>query len=163
MHAFTGFKPLIEKYLQIHTSSLESHLFDCPADRFHYADFASPKLVMRGLNQESSSGFSSYGFNGGNVTGLPHGRGIAGLKMTAIKVPDRTPLALENSAFIPWSWHKPRQPLSGSNALFNNALNTVSFLDGHVATVKIFWNGDPNFFAVQQEPPLGYSYHCSDQ
>src|SRR5262245_62173876 len=30
MHAFTGFKPLLEKYLHSRAASLESHLFDCP-------------------------------------------------------------------------------------------------------------------------------------
>jgi prepilin-type N-terminal cleavage/methylation domain-containing protein len=162
MRAFTGFKPLLEKYLLSHATSFEGRLFDCPADRFHFADFTSPKLVKHGLSRESSSNFSSYGFNGGNATGLPNGRGIAGLKIAGIKAPDRTPLALELSAFIPWSWHKPRQPLSGSNALFNDALNTVSFLDGHVTAIKIFWNGNPNSFAVQQEPPSGYAYQWSD-
>ncbi len=163
LRALTGFRALLERHAGVKAALSGANVFDCPADRFHFADFTTrPILVMRGLNQESTSDFSSYGFNGGNATGLPGGRGIAGRKISQVKSPDRTPLALENSGFIPWSWHDPFLPLSRSPGFLNNARNNISFLDGHSAEANIYWSGNTNLFAVQQEPPPGYAYQWFD-
>jgi len=61
-------------------------------------------------------------------------------------------------AFFPWSWHQPARRVP----LFNDAKNVVSFVDGHVAYIKIHWNNNtPHDFALQHEPPASYDYKWS--
>ncbi len=50
--------------------------------------------------------------------------------------------------------------------LFNNAKNFVSFVDGHVSYIKIYWNSAANsdgFYsmAFYYDPPAGYDYQWS--
>ncbi len=162
LHALTGFKSRLGKYLGASTATGHP-LFDCPADKFHYSDLSTtPKFVARGLNQESSSDFSSYGFNGGNATGLPNAHGIAGRKIASIRQPSRIAFALENSGFIPWSWHKPVKKVTDGGPPFRDPMNIISFLDGHSVITPVFWNGNPLSFSMQQEPPVGYAYAWSD-
>jgi prepilin-type processing-associated H-X9-DG protein len=106
-------------------------------------------------------------FNGGdNVTRnfgvfdvtLP---GLTGVKLTSIKHPSRTALVTEWSASAPWSWHEPSPSL-----MFNDAKNVVSFVDGHVSYIKIFWNSTPHpggtlSLALQYDPPTSYDYQWS--
>jgi prepilin-type processing-associated H-X9-DG protein len=106
-------------------------------------------------------------FNGGdNVTRkfntfevtLP---GLTGVKLTAIKHPGRTVLVAEGSAAVPWSWHEP-----SSSLMFNDARNVISFVDGHVSYIKIYWNSTPYpggtmSLSVQYDPPRSYDYQWS--
>jgi prepilin-type processing-associated H-X9-DG protein len=50
--------------------------------------------------------------------------------------------------------------------LFDDARNMVSFVDGHVSYIKIFWNPGPVqpgvwALAIQYDPPAGYDYRWS--
>jgi prepilin-type processing-associated H-X9-DG protein len=74
----------------------------------------------------------------------------------------------EFPAFAPFSWHEPK---SFSNWIpfqkpfFNNAKNMVSFVDGHVRYVKIYWNSVPTNYVLRgadyYDPPAGYDYQWS--
>jgi len=160
MDGNTAFKKLLD------TQSI-SNVFSCPSDKFYY-DFrmnrtvASP-FVPKGFHEQSISEYSSYGFNGGEPTVFGYRTpGIAGVKLSSVKNPIRTVLVAELSAYFPWSWHKPE-----STAPFKNAENVVSFVDGHVSYVKIYWNSAfryPNgasSLALEFDPPAGYDYQWS--
>ncbi|MDB6131582.1 MAG: hypothetical protein JWM04_2689, partial [Verrucomicrobiales bacterium] len=68
----------------------------------------------------------------------------------------------EASAYIPWSWHQPKLPFTHQNAIFSDAMNMVSFVDGHVSYIKIYWDGvNRPGLALNYNPPAGYEYRWS--
>jgi prepilin-type N-terminal cleavage/methylation domain-containing protein len=150
----TAFKRLIE-------NSSNSNLFICPADTFYYryGTNAGGGYVSHGLHEESSAEYSSYGFNGGQMTIFGTNTiGIAGRKLSSIKEPTKTVLVAEMSAYFPWSWHEPRRGVP----LFNDAKNMIGFVDGHISYIKIYWNSStPDDFALQYDPAAGYGYKWS--
>jgi hypothetical protein len=88
-------------------------------------------------------------------------RGLTGIKMSAVRNPGRTVLVAEASAYFPWSWHEP-----SSQLLFNDAMNMISFVDGQVSYIKIYWNSTPypggsKSLAAQYDPPASYEYQWS--
>ena len=154
MDGNTAFKKLLE------VQSV-SNLFKCPADTFYFTFSANtgPVYVPQSLHAQAVSEYSSYGFNGGQKTIFGTNTiGIAGQKLSSIKNPVKTVLVAEMPAYMPWSWH---QPMSRT-PLFNDARDIVSFVDGHVNYIKIYWNaGTPGDFALEYEPPGGYDYQWS--
>lgn len=169
---YAGYKELMKSYVGVNgDSSPQDRLFACPADRF-FPSFVTNgpppmKYVRESFHDLAFSGFSSYMFNGGdNVTRhfgafdvtLP---GLAGVKLSSIKHPTRTVLVAEYSSSVPWSWHEPSPFL-----MFTDAKNIVSFADGHVSYIKIYWNSTPypggtSTLAVQYNPPASYDYQWS--
>jgi prepilin-type processing-associated H-X9-DG protein len=90
--------------------------------------------------------------------------GIAGQTMSSIMHPARTVLVAELPAFIPYSWHQPKRPFNKMNSIFNNSMNMVSFVDGHVSYLKMYWKGSwlPGpVLAMDYDPPAGYDYQWS--
>lgn len=150
----TAFKTLLE-------NRGNSNLFRCPADTFFYAYGRDSGGVpqRRPLHSDAVSEFSSYGFNGGQMTIFGTNTiGIAGRKFSSIKRPARTVLAFELPAFFPYSWHEPKR----GEPLFDDAKNVLCYVDGHVAYVKIYWNTKtPDDFAGQYDPPAAYDYQWS--
>ena len=165
---YSGYKQLMKNYVgENGTSSLQNKLFACPADAF-YPNYAFVKdqpppwqYVQKSLHDEPFLDFSSYAFNGGdNLTRTAGANaytrlGLNGVKLSSIKRPSRTVLIAEGSAPFPWSWHEPSPRLQ-----FNDAKNVVSFVDGHVSYIKMFFKDGkgPAFF---YEPPAGYDYQWS--
>ncbi len=175
---YTGYKALMKSYVGLRGKSSEKDkVFACPADIFYY-DYSlghyprsAPLVgyVPRSVCARPDFDYSSYLFNGGNLMSNrkhePIGRpGIAGLSLSAIRRPARTVLVTEVPALIPFSWHQPKRPVSSAkNEYFNNAMNMVSFVDGHVSYVKIFWKTSwpPASCAGDYDPPEGYEYQWS--
>ena len=180
-----GYKELMKSYVGLRgASSPQDTLFACPADVYYYdtafgkRNPASPSYegyVAERWCAQSNSDFTSYVFNAGNLFGpgkqaaLP---GIAGMPLGTIKHPSRTVLVTEAPALIPFSWHQPRRLLfelmrSGVDCqtrFFNDSMNTVSFADGHVSYVKIYWKPSTNFVfspACAYDPPQEYAYQWS--
>lgn len=118
------------------------------------------RYVPHGLWERSIADHSSYAFNGGNSLAASNA-GIAGLTLSAIREPAKTILVAEGSAYIPWSWHRPKRPLTHENARFNNALNMTSFVEGHVSYIQIFWDARRSGLALYYDPPPGYDYRWS--
>ncbi|MGH7867542.1 MAG: prepilin-type cleavage/methylation domain-containing protein, partial [Candidatus Dormibacteraceae bacterium] len=93
--------------------------------------------------------------------------GLTGLKLSSIKSPTKTILAAEVSALAPWSWHNPQWPDVPREPLtYSDARNMVSFVDGHVDYIRIYWNTnrypDGGYsFAMSYDPPAGYDYRWS--
>jgi hypothetical protein len=173
--SFTGYKKFMQRYVGAEGGlSRKAKLFACPADRFFYTvTNASVVAKTEPLHDQSFVDFSSYGFNGGNlVTNLsPFGidvsqSGIAGRTISSIRNPVKTVLLAEAPAFEPFSWHQPRRPLCAENACFNGARDMVSFVDGHVSYVNIFWTDTSVTNHVRLgagfiNPPTGYDYQWS--
>jgi prepilin-type N-terminal cleavage/methylation domain-containing protein/prepilin-type processing-associated H-X9-DG protein len=183
---FEGYKELVKGYVGLHgASSSRDRLFACPADVYYY-DTAFGKrhpgpgyegYIPESWCAQSNSDFSSYVLNAGNLMGTkkhPEGilPGIAGLTLSSIKHPSRTVLVTETPALIPFSWHQPRRFLfalmrSGIDCrtlFFNNSMNMVSFVDGHVSYVKIYWKPSTDYVfsaACKYDPPDGYDYQWS--
>jgi prepilin-type N-terminal cleavage/methylation domain-containing protein/prepilin-type processing-associated H-X9-DG protein len=161
---YSGYKQLTKSYVGLKgVSSQQDKLFACPADTFYLDVFSEhgtwpPRCVEESLHDQAVMDFSSYGFNGGdnltrtagtNVYTRP---GLGGVKLSAIKHPARTLLVVENSAPAPWSWHEPLR-----RAQFNDAKSVVSFVDGHVAFVRMYWDRS-KFYAGFCDPPASYDY-----
>lgn len=154
MDGNTAFKRLLE------IQSI-SNVFKCPADTFYftYGTNAGGGYVAQSLYAQAASDYTSYGFNGGQKTIFGTNTiGIAGQRLSSIRNPTKTVLVTEMPAYFPWSWHRPM----GRTPLFNNARNVVSFVDGHVNYIKIYWNaGTPSDSALEYDPPEGYDYKWS--
>lgn len=172
---FSGYKELMKSYVGLNgQSSPSDRLFACPSDTF-FPSYVQPVsnayyYVRESLHRQTNFDYSSYAFNGGdNQTRTSEAGnwtppGLTGVKLSSVKHPPQTLLVMEASALVPWSWHNPvPQP----NALpFNDAMNVVSFVDGHVNYTKIYWNSArlPNgglTFAFGYNPPAGYDYQWS--
>jgi prepilin-type N-terminal cleavage/methylation domain-containing protein len=159
-----SYKRLVKNYAGLRdSSSAQDKLFACPADTFRY-DWPGPVYKAASFSADSNTDYTSYGFNGGNVlTNLPppySAPGIFGRKLASINVPTKTVLVTEVSAFFPWSWHEPQRPPPNLWGV-NNAKNIVSYADGHVNYVKIYWNSNINWLTSFYDPPAEYDYKWS--
>lgn len=171
--AFSNYKELMKSYVGLKGEpSAKEKLFACPADTFYfdYAFTSSPRgYVPKSLCTQSNNDYSSYSFNAGNLNRVRfHGTnftepGIAGMKLSSIKHPSRTVLVAEMPAFIPYSWHQPKRPFSQANSIFNNSRNVISFVDGHVNYIKMYWDTawPVGTLALAHAPPAGYDYQWS--
>jgi prepilin-type N-terminal cleavage/methylation domain-containing protein len=162
-----SYQKLMRSYVGVSGAlSPQNKLFACPSDTFYYG--FGPRIretgfVPESVHDQSWSQYSSYAFNGNQFTNLPapyHGEsvmGISGRKLSSIKTPTKTVLIAEHPAFIPFSWHQPKRPISNpKSCFFNNAMDMVSFVDGHVSYIKMYW--DTNLFSMVYNPPAGYDY-----
>jgi prepilin-type N-terminal cleavage/methylation domain-containing protein len=177
------YRELLQGYLGLNgPPSPQDKVFACPADTFFYK--LTPtwnfQLVAEGRHTDSNSLYSSYQFNGGNSTNrslwtefypeIKAFPGISSLKLTSIQHPARTVLAAETTAFAPYSWHEPKPAMIMPSGLllpfFNDAKDEVSFVDGHVSYLKMYWNSSTNalgFYSAAYfyDPPAGYDYQWS--
>jgi prepilin-type N-terminal cleavage/methylation domain-containing protein len=173
---YSAYKAIVKSYVGLNgSSSPPDKLFACPADTFYPSDVINfsphaPQYVQGSLHDQSILDFSSYLFNGGdhathsiplftNVVVVTR-PGLTGVKLSSVKHPSRSLLVVEASAAWPWSWHDP-SPLTQ----FNDAKSVLSFVDGHVAYPKIYWqNPHPSgtlSYAVLYDPPVNYDYQWS--
>jgi len=164
------YKKCLETNLALHGhSSSQDSIFACPADRFHYSDYGFPCTNFpQGMHEDRRYSYTSYFFNGFNINSNrgsngPPLLGIAGRKFVSIKEPYRTLLVCEGPACFPYSWHRPK-PIPGIGSVgihpaFNDAMDVVSFVDGHANYSKMYWPGLD--LAVSQDPPAGYDYKWS--
>lgn len=181
---YFGYKELMKHYLGLNgTSSPQDRIFTCPADSFfpYFLLTNAPKSdpaynVRQSLHDQSFSDYSSYAFNGGDNkwrTDALRGDvytwlGLKNCTLSSVKKPSRTIFVSEASAHCPWSWHNPQWPNASQGYLltFNNAQNVVSFVDGHLSYIKIYWNRTPCpsgalSFSDGYDPPAGYDYQWS--
>jgi len=168
---YSGYKALMKNYVGLKgASSAQEKLFACPADVFNVGALVGDmdhagQFVKRSLHDSPNLDYSSYAFNGGdNVT--RKGKqgvgftllGLAGVKLSDVKHPDRTILLAEFPALYPYSWH---DPTSHGVAYLNGVVcldskNVVSFVDGHVSYIKMYCAY--RVTACLTNPPAGYDY-----
>jgi hypothetical protein len=92
----------------------------------------------------------------------PNYPGLTGVKLSSVKHPGKTVLVLEVAALAPWSWHEPSSHgvAREDGTYYNDSKNVVSFVDGHVDYIKMYWNpgqGPATFY----NPPAKYNYQWS--
>ncbi len=177
MHSlYSGYKALMKSYVGLQgASSPRDKLFACPADVFNMGallnDWPHALQVVKGsLHDSSAFDYSSYGFNGGDnaVRKLYNGKtninfsllGLGGFKLSAVRHPEKTLLLMEVPATLPYSWHDPKSHgASKDGMVYNDSKNVVSFVDGHVNYIKMYWKD--HILANMANPPAGYDYQWS--
>jgi prepilin-type N-terminal cleavage/methylation domain-containing protein len=134
--------------------------FVCAADDWVFTGtlgswFTDPPLSGQGFCNQSWTDFSSYWFNGLARGDNTNDVGMAQKPFATTREPSKTELIGEISGGGALSSHNRKQPLQ-----FPDALNVMSFVDGHVSYIKIYWNGTqgPDGFSAFYEPPAGYDY-----
>jgi prepilin-type N-terminal cleavage/methylation domain-containing protein/prepilin-type processing-associated H-X9-DG protein len=166
---FTSYIGMIRNYVATGPDSVGAKVFVCPADRFYYdiPTMARAYTIPQPLHSQPGMNSTSYAFNAGNfprgATQAAHWPGIAGWKSSAVRHPARTLLVFEYPALIPYSWHRP----ATKPGHHNNAPCVVSFVDGHVSFLKMFWDeagakGD-HLESWQYDPPPPYDYQWSGE
>ena len=159
------YKSFVKNYIGLSGASTPNDkIFACPADKFFYAGtFGSFTNIP--LHEQARSDFSSYDYNTGNLR-TNHGSGtmfpgIAGKNEASVSQPTKTILVGEMPAWIPFSWHNRQSALQ-----FNNAMNQLTFVDGHIGYVKIYWDAsrtNTTSASLCYDPPAGYEYRWSGQ
>jgi len=172
---YITYKEAVKSYVGLNNaSSPQDRIFNCPADIFYY-DETSADYVPHGRHEQAFYDYSSYVFNGGNLllTNYPNFAdvgalpGIGGQKLDSIKNSFKTVLVAEASAVFPYSWHQPKPSAPGGLPMFDDARNMVSFADGHVGYINIYWNSAIRYpngnssVAAYYDPPAGYEYQWS--
>lgn len=163
------YRTLMGSYVGLNGApSAQDKLFACPADTFRYwTDNGAVIFSATGRHESARQNYTSYVFNGINKDQTNRSAsgailGIAGQKLSSLGHPEKTLLIMEQPAFFPYSWHKPKQPISDPNScFFNNSKNMVSFADGHVSYASMYWNGQAGSLAMFYNPPAGYEYQWS--
>ena len=117
-------------------------VFRCPRDRgwVPHPGYLTP------LWQVASCDYSSYIFNGvdnepddeSSTAPGSNGNNLLNFKLANVRHPSRTWLMAEWSFSWAFSWHKS---LTGAaNIPYNNCLNNLSFVDGHAASIKTYYD-----------------------
>jgi prepilin-type N-terminal cleavage/methylation domain-containing protein/prepilin-type processing-associated H-X9-DG protein len=142
------YKELDKNYAGItRPSSSNDLVFQCPMDRGGENDWPQwPNhfYLWRDLD------FGSYVFNGCDSTtdGVGTTNNLLNIKLGTVRHPVRTWLMAEWSIHWAYSWH---YSLTGQQYISeNNALVNVSFVDGHAALIKEYYNAFVGSF------PAGY-------
>jgi prepilin-type N-terminal cleavage/methylation domain-containing protein len=137
-------------------------VFRCPKDR----GWAPNPAYLKPLWQTRSVDYSSYIFNGVNTQpDDQNGNNLLNMKLVNVQHPTRTWLMAEWSFSWAYSWHKS---LTGkANIPYNNCLNSLSFVDGHAASIKTYYDAASGVYpggyytypsAGTPAIPLGYDY-----
>jgi prepilin-type N-terminal cleavage/methylation domain-containing protein len=154
----------INSYLSRNGSSTNDQLFGCPSDTFDCTkslieDFFYPHPTSgRGFHHLKQTDYSSYIFNG-EAAGSADTR-VTRKAFASVRQPSRLVLVSEFSAALGLSGHAP-QGLQQCN----NAKNVLTFIDGHVGYIPMYWNGNSGIENIpcHYNPPAGYDYVWFDQ
>jgi prepilin-type N-terminal cleavage/methylation domain-containing protein len=170
------YKDSIEPYLgQAGNFQTNDVLFACPADNFNMdriignwfvaLSFAN-HVTGTGFYRQPFTHYSSYFLNPGarsQPSMVP--KSHAGTNVTSagvdykafdnIREPSKTVLMGEISGGVGLSSHTRRKPFQ-----FPDAQNVMSFVDGHVSYIRIYWHGrdGPESMPWYYDPPTGYDY-----
>lgn len=169
---YFAYKEMVQPYLQRSgTLVTNDQLFACPADDFNMDVIIGNWFVATGFTNVSGRGFhrqpfthfSSYALNE-SVRRRPSGPTnltVAGVGLKAfdyVREPVRTVLIGEISGCVALSGHDRKERFQ-----FRDAKNVMSFVDGHVGYIRIYWNGleGPPGMPWFYEPAGGYEYKWS--
>ena len=159
---YVTYKDSVQPYLARNGSSTNEQVFACPADDFNCDDRSISDLFLfehvegKSFCRQQATRYASYFFNG-EAADKPETR-MAQKAFSSVREPSRVVLVGEISGCLGLSAHDRREPYQ-----FNNAPNVMSFVDGHVSYIRIYWNGVKGFDGISAfyEPPAGYEYRWS--
>ena len=160
------YKELVRPYLGIKTQGFldpplpqgsNDMVFHCPKDRGwadHNPIYRMPHYANYILD------YGSYVFNGCDNRGNnPATTTLLNMKLSTVKHPVRTWLMSEWPIHWSYSWHKS---LTGNaNISYKDAIDNVSFVDGHAAYIKLYYNatlGPAPFAYPTPQIPASYNY-----
>lgn len=136
------YKDCILTYITAATNAAVTNqtVFACPAD-------------INSLYENSYFDYTSYGFNA--TQRATNDYGMAGRLFSTVHDTAKTDLNGEIIGGWGESWHTP--PFSTQR---QDAQGVGGFVDGHVAYVKVYWNGTggADGFPFFYEPPPNYEY-----
>jgi len=147
------YKELIKTYAGVlpNTAS-NTPVFQCPKDRGWIDQGFGPHLY-----QDLVLDYNSYVYNGCPNTGLENT--LLNKKFSVVKHPSRTWSVSEWPIHWGFSWH---HSLTGnSDVPCNNSLDNCSFVDGHAAAVKLYYNPEWGAFVAgytTAQIPGSYNY-----
>ena len=156
---YVTYKESIQPYLSRNGSSTNDQLFACPADDFNCDDHSISDLFLlehvegKSFHRQKATRYSSYFFNG-EAADKPETR-MGQKPFSSVREPSRVVLVGELAGAFGLSAHDRKEPYQ-----FNNAPNVMSFVDGHISYIRIYWNGVKGFDGISAfyEPPAGYDY-----
>jgi prepilin-type N-terminal cleavage/methylation domain-containing protein len=173
---YITYREVVKSYLGLSgASSTQDRIFACPSDTFYYDEnnVVNPS-IPQGHYQQGQYDYESYYFDGLNlITNYPNFHntgllaGIGGRQISSINSPTKTALVFESAALLPFSWHQPKVPSATDPPVFNDSQNMMSFADGHVDYIKIYWNSTFRYpdgsssLAGYYDPPASYDYKWS--
>ena len=157
------YKASLLPYLARSGANTNGPLFICPADDFNCDEqpikdlFAFDQIGGIGFYRQAVTHYVSYFFNGLVKSDDPDTH-VAQKPFASVSEPARCVLAGEIPGGLGLSAHDRREPYQ-----FNNALDVMSFVDGHVGYIRIYWNGTRGLAGIPflYEPPTGYNYKWS--
>ena len=169
---YFAYKDMVQPYLGRSEASVKNDpLFACPADDFNLDVIIGNWFVATGFTNVSGVGFhrqsfthySSYALNESvrRRPGGPPNLTVAGVGLKTfdyVRDPARTVLIGEISGCVALSSHDRRERFQ-----FRDERNVMSFVDGHVSYIRIYWNGleGPPGMPWFYEPAAGYDYKWS--
>ena len=161
------YKELVKGYAGIKTPTAIPALpqgsndvvFQCPKDR----GWAPRPQYLIPHHQNSGLDYGSYVYNGcdnrGPAANSLLGADTRGIGLSTVKHPTRTVMMAEWPIHWGYSWHKS---LTGNaNISYNDAINNVSFVDGHAKYIKLYYNlaiSDAPFSYSTSQIPANYGY-----
>jgi prepilin-type N-terminal cleavage/methylation domain-containing protein len=153
------YKERIEPYLSGASADTNHSLFVCPADDFNCDDPNIKDLLPfdpisgEGFYRQAVTHYDSYFFNG--KADADADMRAAQKPFSSVREPAKFVLAGEDSGGLGLSAHDRKEPYQ-----FNNAPNVMSFVDGHVSYIRIYWNGVKGLDGIPflYNPPAGYEY-----
>jgi len=168
-HFAIFYKSLVKTYVGLQgASSTLDKLFACPRDTFYF----DGTYETGSYHESANIDYSSYAYNGlgGTINpppilpGQTNFPGLFGRKLASVNSPAKTVLVDEFSAFWPFSWHETGLSLPGDDGIngIYNAKSLVSFADGHLSYIQIYWETNYNNIpTAYYDPPAGYDYKWS--
>lgn len=146
------YKELIKSYVGLSGPPGPDQMFTCPSEITSPTDGALPSTTPI-IN------YNDYTFNGW----------IGGAKLSSVVHPASAVLLTEHCGIVGYSYHQPQSfdllvnngPGVGPHlhAAYNDALNEIAFVDGHIDYIKIYNDGVT--MSGYYNPPAGYNYQWS--
>lgn len=148
------YKELTKGYAGITRASTNTDkVFQCPKDRGWPSHVANDPAYANPHWQNAKLDYGSYVFNGcTNGGNINH---IANISLSTVKHPARTVVMAEWPIHWSYSWHKNKSGYGKTDVAFDDALVSVSFVDGHAAFIKVYY--DPNPFSGGGVNPYAYA------
>jgi prepilin-type N-terminal cleavage/methylation domain-containing protein/prepilin-type processing-associated H-X9-DG protein len=151
------YKELDKSYVGMKgASSSNDFVFQCPKDRgwAPNAAYLIPHWMNAGLD------YGSYVYNGCDNAGNTNH--LLNVVLPRVQHPSRTFLMAEWPIHWGYSWHY--SATGKANIPYNDAVNNVSFVDGHASKIKLYYNTalGPNPYAYPAASiPGKYDYQFS--